>query len=860
MRRIALLCLLLFSCYEADMGLKQTVVRPGGIVTQPNEYGEVPPGTLRVGNNIALRRPGVIEPREDFTTYSDFDRTDLKPYKVWPFGNENGYDLLLSVVQDNDDARYATMVFDHTNEFVVYDYNRRVAGVTGQPWGFQPGQTHMTVNRDRMILTNDFAPAVVETSNGANRQAGLPMPSAINVDCSPAGNVVLANNFVSYRALFKRKFADGYVVTGAVSSAFANYASIADSKPSLTVYALDRMMLQAGDLIEVYRTKQQTSVAALGDDHRLATVHEVTAGEAAANAATFSDACLEANLGAYLYTNQNQEGLGKSNYMPPPSIDAATHKGATFYISTAEWHKITLSIPNQLGLLSTAAEIAAGIGYHDFLGDTAVGIANITNVASIADLAIGQRIGDADFVAGTKITGFAGAGPYTVNVSTPSLGTTLAALRRTTDVIVINGVELAIQTIADLVLGAATYGLSGALDVVVMPDAPVDLSPAVPVNGVSFDIIAPISGTGPFTVKATNGSRYSPPIPDYSSVSPLSSDDNGRLNRLHFSKIGQPEAVPVLNYLFVGHGQLRRVYATTNALLVFATDGAYHVSGDGDDWAVNPFNPELFLKAPDALTSLDNEIYLIASEGLVKVSETNSTPVSLSGPLIGDDFDALMRRFRGVSEASRPMSLWGVQLAGDLIAGEVWVNFYDHINAVAAPTYGWVQTYIWNTTTSTFTTQSDEVPAALTFSRKLQSLVLMPRQVDARVSTAGEFPNAPAVSWMTPITLEFNPVMAEDVGELKQWIDVTLHMKSLSQILRVAPKFDGDSNDAGDWRWTVAANAKSFEIVVPLLQKHVYEKKCVFGVLADTTADSPPYWNLLGLSFRYRRASETLRQ
>src|ERR1700741_1848164 len=99
MKNLCLLLLLCSSCAlstsECPEGYmataKQTVVTPTGIVTQPNEYGQLPPGTLRVGTNICIRKTGVIEPRPAFEDLSQVGTggTSINGVvKLWPLASD----------------------------------------------------------------------------------------------------------------------------------------------------------------------------------------------------------------------------------------------------------------------------------------------------------------------------------------------------------------------------------------------------------------------------------------------------------------------------------------------------------------------------------------------------------------------------------------------------------------------------------------------------------------------------------------------------------------------------------------------------------------------------------------------------
>src|SRR5512143_1761156 len=62
MKKIPLLLLIcaLNACYLAEDAMREVIVRPRGLVTSPNKYGQYPAGAMSTCRNVALRDPGVI--------------------------------------------------------------------------------------------------------------------------------------------------------------------------------------------------------------------------------------------------------------------------------------------------------------------------------------------------------------------------------------------------------------------------------------------------------------------------------------------------------------------------------------------------------------------------------------------------------------------------------------------------------------------------------------------------------------------------------------------------------------------------------------------------------------------------------
>lgn len=822
-------------CPEGYMVQKQTMVTPSGVVTQPNEYGQLPPGTLRVGENICIRKQGVIEPRPAFTTQGTAMGTGpstdfFGAWKIWPLADNKILTLAGTELAGTPGQDFLVSYSDGTSAYLAGN-----GGPTATP-----GKTQITRNRDRTILvTESNAPRVIADSDigstagsdVVNRKAGLAMPAYILANTSGGAGTVLPDNmYVSYRAVFRRT-SGSYTFQGATSAAYTMVnSSGADCNPLLSVFWTADTTVVAGDLIEIYKVDYQDDIDLLGDRYRYAFSYTLTSSDISARTASFIDTA--GATAADLYSNGEQEGSSLSNFMPPPSTDVVTFKGATFYNATQAWHLRTLRAKYLWGEMFGADGRANSIGFVEKTVTYTSGFPTIT-ASDVTGLTVGMRIASG-FPALTKINSITGSGPYTITASANATGSGAGVDLQFTDVIEIDGVTVDASSAPIFALDLAAKNIADTVDVIAMPDRPL----IVDTRFVTFSLLLPVSATGPFTIRATHGDRYTPPLPEITATVETSTAD-ARTNRLFFSKIDQPEAVGPSSSLLVGHGTILRLIATQESLFAFCTDGIYRITGDGDDWSVEPFDPDTILLTPDAVDTMDNTIFALTSAGFVEVTERGVKKIS--SPLIGDSIRALWKQFQSTSPAI-PYT-WAIQVACDKYRNEVWINFNDTDDDQSA----YVATYIWNTETSTFTTQTTEQSIGIGYVPYLQSIVTAtssgtPLRLQLRKYSASTYMSA---------SLEFNPVVGDDVGLLKQWIDTTLFFESLAGTVTVTPNFEGV--DYGT-PYTIAAGT-NFEHVVAILQNYAYNKHCRFGIdIAGTSS-----WALLGLTYRFRTASETLR-
>lgn len=109
------------------------------------------------------------------------------------------------------------------------------------------------------------------------------------------------------------------------------------------------------------------------------------------------------------------------------------------------------------------------------------------------------------------------------------------------------------------------------------------------------------------------------------------SDNAVNPNRVYFSKIFQPEAVPLVNYIDIGPKDkaIQRIVALRDSILVFKEDGIYVISGQvAPSFGVRLMDSSALILAPDAVTTLNNLVYALTSQGVVGASDTGVQVIS----------------------------------------------------------------------------------------------------------------------------------------------------------------------------------------------------------------------------------------
>lgn len=103
------------------------------------------------------------------------------------------------------------------------------------------------------------------------------------------------------------------------------------------------------------------------------------------------------------------------------------------------------------------------------------------------------------------------------------------------------------------------------------------------------------------------------------------------VNRVYYSKIQQPEAVPLFNYFDIGAGDkgIIRIIASRDSLFVFKEDGIFTISGqEGESLQVNGLDNTCKIKGPETVVIGNNQVFLFADDGITIVTEAGAKVIS----------------------------------------------------------------------------------------------------------------------------------------------------------------------------------------------------------------------------------------
>lgn len=158
------------------------------------------------------------------------------------------------------------------------------------------------------------------------------------------------------------------------------------------------------------------------------------------------------------------------------------------------------------------------------------------------------------------------------------------------------------------------------------------------------------------------------------------SDNEESANRLFYSKLNQPEAVPIVNFIDIGPRDkaIQRILALRDNLFVLKEDGVYIVTGTtAPDFGSRLLDGSTEIIAPDSAVVLNNKIYALSTQGVVTITEGGvaiiSRPIEdrISG-VANSRFNFELTSFGVAYESDRAYILWMPSETTDNVATQAY--------------------------------------------------------------------------------------------------------------------------------------------------------------------------------------------
>jgi hypothetical protein len=152
----------------------------------------------------------------------------------------------------------------------------------------------------------------------------------------------------------------------------------------------------------------------------------------------------------------------------------------------------------------------------------------------------------------------------------------------------------------------------------VNPDTPGNHTTPATGFGFRFDY----AGAGDFTIRASHGDNYQPPLPTLAQTAEAVTRPR-RANGMAWTEKGQPEAVT--QYGVVSNGTIYASVATSLGMVQFTSEGIYLLTGSGGsssagfDWSNSRIDSQTMLRGPKACCRLGDIVYAATNNGVVTI-------------------------------------------------------------------------------------------------------------------------------------------------------------------------------------------------------------------------------------------------
>lgn len=388
-----------------------------------------------------------------------------------------------------------------------------------------------------------------------------------------------------------------------------------------------------------------------GDEMQLAFEGNILVSDLNNGFVIITDIADDSFLGAYLYTNQNSgEGILQSNYPPPLSLDICAFKNYTFYANSSDLQQLNLALLSISQFVSGTSFIkvsqGASINTYTFKSQSIAchTHSNFTldNISSTSTLIAGQSISGANIPFGAYIVSIDSLTQVTISIAATASSSTdgfMAGYESETNKFIgisqfpTPGQQVS-ETAASLVR-IINRNASEILYAYTPDDAPSSVPGQILLQTRNLS-------TGPFFLtvdsSSTTGTQFNPALTTTQTTNATSTNQIFP-NRIYYSKLQEPESVPIVNFFDIGpkDKQIIRILALRDNLFILKEEGIYRLTGtDPTSFTVFPFDFSTQITASDSAVVLNNLIYLFSNQGIATISDTGVAIISrpIEGQLI----------------------------------------------------------------------------------------------------------------------------------------------------------------------------------------------------------------------------------
>lgn len=192
---------------------------------------------------------------------------------------------------------------------------------------------------------------------------------------------------------------------------------------------------------------------------------------------------------------------------------------------------------------------------------------------------------------------------------------------------------------------------------------------------------------GSYTITVIDANTFSVPVETFGAGTTgnwflvnSESDNEVKPNRVYYSKTGQPEAVPIVNFLDIGpqDSEILRIIALRDNLMVLKEDGIYLITGStAPNFGARLIDGSTNIIAADTAAVLNNRIYCLSSDGVVTITEGGVSIISrpIEDRILNvtrSSFNFEFNSFGLAYESDRSYLLWLPTLEEDTVATQAY--------------------------------------------------------------------------------------------------------------------------------------------------------------------------------------------
>lgn len=683
--------------HQEPMPTQQTYSAKG-LWTFPNPLSEVPDGAFQRADNVVIRRPGIVETRRGFQTApGTFGSSSDRLYQLADFAG-----TLIGYTTANKVMRYSGGTWT--------EYNGTFP-TTGNLGGRRPRFLQMAKS---LYFTTDSGVKRIDEVSGSVFNAGVPQATGGTVTLTGTGWFP-ANAQTSYRYVWGLKNANDRVILGAPSGRVSLTNPSSGSAQNVQHTIQIPGWVTTDYFLQVYRADTSAGETIPASDD-MSLVYEVypTPAQVTARSLTFIDVTPDALKGQALYSSPNAGIPGSEKFEPPVCSDLAQYKGRMWCSTTIQRQRllitilsvdassggmqdgqnITISSSTPLEVRTFTAGAAENFGTDTFQRYTSgTPSQNIANTAQSLVRVINHNV-SSNFKASYVSGEYDNPGQILIEASTLGAGQFMMFTGNAANWLVPATKGVVLTT--SVTRAGSTVTVDSVLPHGFMVGQQIELvtSPNNTLFPVGNKIVASVVDADTFTYTEA-GTAGTAGLGVFETLAQLTvSDPVNAPNGLAYSEFGEPDAVPLPNYLAVGSANyaIQRILNLGDTLFIFKEDGTWILTGDTPEtFSTREFPTPAKIVAPDTAVVLGNSIYVLTDQGVLAFTESGAQIVSR--PIEG----ALLPFYTGGSALRQLVADVGFAVAYE--TEREYHLYLPEIVGVDWPTESFVYNYATNTWT-----------------------------------------------------------------------------------------------------------------------------------------------------------------